>query len=246
MDYGIEFGDRARCTGRDSDECVKLVTRIVKLAEIAATRGLLALENEPMESDPAALRIGVQLVVDGTEPDLVEAILGRFVLFGGHKGKELMIRVMTIEGVLALQRGDHPRVIEMELLAFLGERVVEAQAEAEDRSWGEGFENFLHDVGQTEATSEIPAEVTDQIIAMDDRSIQRILREVDPGRLPLILIWASGPAKASVFRNMSRKGAKLLAEKIRTIGDPDEAGVRESVEMLENLIGALRDQGEIA
>ncbi len=51
------------------------VDRMVEFAEKARREGLLALEDEIHEIDDEFTRKGLQLVVDGTDPDLVREIL---------------------------------------------------------------------------------------------------------------------------------------------------------------------------
>lgn len=51
------------------------IARMVKLAKIARSEGLLALENHMEEMKDKFLQKAVQLVVDGTEPDVVRDVL---------------------------------------------------------------------------------------------------------------------------------------------------------------------------
>lgn len=58
-----------------SQEPHEIIAKIVKMAERARKEGLLSLENEMEETDDAFLSKGVQLIVDGTDPELVRTIL---------------------------------------------------------------------------------------------------------------------------------------------------------------------------
>jgi chemotaxis protein MotA len=168
------------------------LTTLVEFAERARREGLLALEDEIEELDDAFATKGLQLVVDGTDPDLVREILendidgmitrhhhgadlfekaagfgptlgiigtvcslvhvlqnlsdpstlgpaisGAFIatLYGvgsanvvyypvanklkSISAEEVELRTMTLEGILAIQAGDNPRVVEDKLVAFL-------------------------------------------------------------------------------------------------------------------------------
>jgi chemotaxis protein MotA len=176
------------------------VDKLVEFAERARREGLLALEDEIEEIDDEYTRKGLQLVVDGTDPDLVREILeneidgmaqrhhhgadifekgagfgptlgilgtvcslvhvlqnlsnpdtlgpaisGAFIatLYGvgsanvvyypvanklkALSSEEVELRTLTLEGILAIQAGDNPRVVEDKLIAFLPpeERVAE-------------------------------------------------------------------------------------------------------------------------
>ncbi len=54
---------------------VDIIKKMVGLAEKARREGLLALDNEAEESEDEFLRKGVQLIVDGSDPELVRNIL---------------------------------------------------------------------------------------------------------------------------------------------------------------------------
>ncbi|MEA2450520.1 MAG: chemotaxis protein MotA [Thermoleophilaceae bacterium] len=177
---------------------------LVGFAERARREGLLALDDEVAELDDAFTRKGLQLVVDGTDPELVREILeneidgmaarhhngvlpfekagglaptlgiigtvmglvhvlqnlsnpgvlgpaisGAFIatLYGvasanvvflpvANKLKllsseEQELRTMTLEGILAIQAGDNPRVVADKLLSFIppSERATEGDEE---------------------------------------------------------------------------------------------------------------------
>jgi chemotaxis protein MotA len=178
------------------------VDTMVEFAERARREGLLALEDEIDELDDEFSKKGLQLVVDGTDPDLVREILeneidgmatrhhhgadmfekaagfgptlgilgtvcslvhvlqnlsnpdtlgpaisGAFIatLYGvgsanvvyypvanklkAVSAQEMELRTMTLEGILAIQAGDNPRVVEDKLIAFLSpeERAAEGE-----------------------------------------------------------------------------------------------------------------------
>lgn len=57
------------------DDLSELVPRMVEYAKVARRDGVLALENVAGDTDDPFMRQGVQLVVDGTEPELTRQIL---------------------------------------------------------------------------------------------------------------------------------------------------------------------------
>ncbi|SDL73925.1 motility protein A [Halarsenatibacter silvermanii] len=185
----------------DSEEIIQL---LVSLAEKARREGLLALEQDAMEADDEFLQKGIQLVVDGTDPELVRSILetkltfieerhseGRGILskmgtlspafgmigtligliqmladlddptelgqgmavallttfygalianliFIPMAGKlettsqdEILLKEVMIEGILSIQAGENPRIVEEKLRAFLAESEGEEEEEAQ-------------------------------------------------------------------------------------------------------------------
>lgn len=61
-----------RQTKNDQTEVIK---KIIELSNVARKEGLLALEDAASDLDDAFMKKGIFLIVDGTEPDLVRAIL---------------------------------------------------------------------------------------------------------------------------------------------------------------------------
>lgn len=185
------------------------IKKIIDLSNIARKEGLLQLEEAANDLDDQFMKKGVLLIVDGTDPDLVRAILetelecieGRHrkmigfwsnlaamgpawgmigtliglvnmlktlndastigpnmavalltTLYGSllanwlatpvanklsdNNDREVMIKEVMIEGLLSIQAGENPRVIEEKLKSFLSPKQREAMSEG-----NEGGEN---------------------------------------------------------------------------------------------------------
>lgn len=184
----------------------ELITDMVKYAEIARREGILALENVTGKITDPFLVSGIQMAVDGTDPDLIENIMmndletiearhaegkalfdniGRFApafgmigtlvglvimlrnmddpskigpamavallttLYGAvlanlvalpladklaiRSREELLLKMIVIKGVMAIQSGDNPRIVEQKLKTFLPTR-VRVTSEAQQRA----------------------------------------------------------------------------------------------------------------
>lgn len=171
---------------------VETIRQLVEFAEQARREGILALEARATEIQDEFLKKGIQLAVDGTEPDLIKDILSTDISFtetrheegakifdfmaamGPSYGmigtlvglvlmlgnmsdissigpnmavalittfygsmlanciclpiveklkaaskKEIMIKELMLEGIMSLQSGDNPRIVEQKLTAFL-------------------------------------------------------------------------------------------------------------------------------
>ena len=182
----------------------QIIKTLVGYAEKARREGLLALEEEAHLVEDPFLKKGIQLAIDGTDPELVREILQTDIAFLGarhHEGanlfgtmggfaptlgvigtvsglvhmlanlsdpgsmgpsiaaafiatlygvcsanllflplsnklkavshEEVLGREIMMEGILAIQAGDNPRIVEEKLKAFLSpkiRRVIEAEA----------------------------------------------------------------------------------------------------------------------
>lgn len=171
---------------------IEIIKKLVKFSEKARKEGLLSLEQDLAEIDDEFLKKGMQLVVDGTDPELVKNILdseisfieqrhgqsksvmktgaalgpafgmigtliGLIIMLGNlndpssvgpamavalittlygsmianiffdpmsnkleyYSGQEILSKEITIEGILSIQGGDNPKVLEEKLKSFL-------------------------------------------------------------------------------------------------------------------------------
>lgn len=87
--------------------------------------------------------------------------------------------------------------------------------------------------------------VFEDIILLDDRSIQRVLREVDQKDLGLSLKSSSEEVSSKVFRNMSKRAADSLKEDIEFMGPVRLRDVEESQQKIVAIIRKLEETGEI-
>lgn len=85
----------------------------------------------------------------------------------------------------------------------------------------------------------------DDITRLDDRSVQRVLREVDIRELAMALKGASELAKDMVFRNMPKRATAMLKEEIEFLGPVRARDVEEAQQKVINVIRQLEDSGEI-
>lgn len=191
-------------------ESEEIINILVQFAEKARKEGLLALEQDARDVDDPFLQRGIQLVVDGTDPELVRSILETKLVFledrhqksrsifstmgklspafgmigtliglihmlsdmddpdalaagmgtalittlygtlmanllfipiaGNLKvrsQKEVLMKEVMIEGILSIQAGENPRIVEEKLNAFLAEESTPGSGE------GQGAESEL-------------------------------------------------------------------------------------------------------
>ena len=171
---------------------VTAITQIIDFSEQARREGILALESRALEITDEFMKQGIQLAVDGTEPDLIKEILateiaymenrhaegikifdyiatmapafgmigtliGLVAMLGNmsdiaslgpnmattlittfygsimancfclpiieklkvYSGREVLIKQLMLEGIMSLQSGDNPRIVEQKLTVYL-------------------------------------------------------------------------------------------------------------------------------
>lgn len=188
-----------------AEDTGEMIKRIIDLSNVARKEGLLSLEEAAADLDDAFLKKGILLIVDGTDPELVRAIMeteltsleerhkskvdfwenlssmgpawgmiGTLIglvnmlanmddpgaigpamsvalittLYGSllanwlcipvankmkaNNAKEVMVKQIMIEGLLSIQAGENPRVIEEKLKSFVAPRDREIADEGGD------------------------------------------------------------------------------------------------------------------
>ena len=87
--------------------------------------------------------------------------------------------------------------------------------------------------------------VFEDIIALDDVAIQRILREVDGKDLALALKGSSEEVSEAIFRNQSKRAAASMKEDIEFLGPVRIADVEKAQTKILAIIRRLDESGEI-
>lgn len=67
--FGVIFGNKVK------EEPVKLVEQIIEMAQITRKNGLLSLESKIQEMDNEFMKQGLEMVVDGEEPEYISEVL---------------------------------------------------------------------------------------------------------------------------------------------------------------------------
>lgn len=87
--------------------------------------------------------------------------------------------------------------------------------------------------------------VFEDILTLDNRSVQRTLREVDNQDLTMALKGASEEVKKKIFSNMSKRQAEMVNEDMQYMGPVRLRDVEEAQQKIVNIIRKLEDAGEI-
>ncbi|NMB36152.1 MAG: flagellar motor switch protein FliG [Firmicutes bacterium] len=87
--------------------------------------------------------------------------------------------------------------------------------------------------------------IFEDIISLDDNSIQRVIREVDSKELAKALKGASEEVKERIYRNVSRRAAEMLREDLEFMGPVRLREVEEAQQRVVAIIRRLDETGEI-
>ena len=87
--------------------------------------------------------------------------------------------------------------------------------------------------------------VFEDIVLLDDRSIQKVLREVDTGELAKALKNVDAEVQDKIFKNMSKRQSAMLKEEIEFMGPIRLKDVEDIQQKIVAVIRRLEDAGEV-
>ncbi|RME64641.1 MAG: flagellar motor switch protein FliG [Nitrospirae bacterium] len=87
--------------------------------------------------------------------------------------------------------------------------------------------------------------VFEDLINVDDRGIQTILKEVSTSELALALKTASEELKEKIFRNMSKRAAEMLKDEMEVMGPVKVSDVEKAQENIVKVARKLEEEGKI-
>ena len=87
--------------------------------------------------------------------------------------------------------------------------------------------------------------VFEDILLLDDRAIQRVLRDVDNNDLAMALKGSNEQVQNAIFNNLSKRLATMIKEDMEFMGPVRMKDVEEAQQKIVNIIRKLEDSAEI-
>ena len=87
--------------------------------------------------------------------------------------------------------------------------------------------------------------VFEDVLLLDDRSMQRVLKEIDTKDLSMALKGASEELQEKFFRNMSSRAAEMIKEDMEYMGPIRLKDVEEVQQRIVDIVRRLEEEGEI-
>lgn len=87
--------------------------------------------------------------------------------------------------------------------------------------------------------------VFEDLNTLDDRGMQRVLKEVDSKDLSLALKGASEDVKGKFLKNMSKRAAQMLQDEMAFMGPVRIKDVEEAQQKIVNVVRGLEEAGEL-
>lgn len=243
-------------------ECYNLLAatteKVLELCNLARKEGLLALEEETQNLEELQnekhLKSMMMLIVDGTDPELVEEISTARMFASNMQGAEELNYLIMLMGCLSLQRGENPRIIEEKLLALLPEEAVDVYRERQKiketkkESITDSLERYYQGeiAAQPEDAFYFEVKIADYAIrTLDNRGIQRVLRDVDNCDITIAMKGLSGEARRRLLQGMSKRLAAMIIEDMEYMGPVRMKDVVLSISKIYGVIVRLLSVGDI-
>ena len=227
-----------QCSIEEKTQALVFIEKIVEMSKEAHKKGLLSLEGYNLES--VFLGKAVELLVDGTEADLLRSILENYIETSDLSAKELLERVIYLEGILMIQSGAYPYEIRQYLVSFLGESLI-GHVNQNSTLSQEHVERFLNHT--LIACKDVNLEK--EIKHYDHRRMQRLLRECDLLVLLIACLGLKKQVREHVFNNLSSRNKYYLLDLYSLLNDMSIASVSDAQSHMVSIIQQLKKAGDL-
>jgi len=248
LDAIIKLKNSDLKTKEQQNKVISAAKDIMKLADLARKEGLLALEDMAKTLSSDFLRQLILLVVDGNFPDTIAEIGTNTYWTKAPDGADAMVDYMYLRGMLGIQNGDNPRVLESILISLMPTELhLEYRAQMEVLHDEEAVEKLftIHPTFQEPGIWEPIHNLEEIVDNMHNRCIQRVLRELDNRDLAICIYVLQQETRKKILANLSTGLAHAIMEDVALCASVSEKDVAASVAKILDTINALVKTGEI-
>lgn len=263
--FMLVAGERASI-GLDSDEYIRSV--LTKALGDDKASGLLSriLQNRDSSGIESLKWMDAQTVADlitkehpqiiatilvHLEPDQASDVLG---FFSDRLRQDVMLRIATLDGVKPAALKELNDVLTKLLTgneSLNKKQIGGVKAAAEIMNFMSGDKEATVMSGLKEYDEDMAQKIMDEmfvfddIIDIDDKGIQVMLREVQSETLITALKGATENMREKVFKNMSSRAAEMLRDDLETKGPVKLSEVEAQQKQILQIIRRLADEGQI-
>lgn len=150
--------------------------------------------------------------------------------------------IAQVEQVLRKQISSYKQ----EMRTIGGSKAVASILNLVDRSVEKNIMEKMR-VGEEDLAEEVKNMmfIFEDIVMVEDKSMQRVLKEVDMNVLTLALKGASDEVKKKFFDNLSKRAVEMVKEELEYMGPVRLKVVEEAQQNIVNTVRTLEEQGEI-
>ena len=233
---GLQYAQNVLEKALGPDKALEIINRLTTSLQVRPFDFL-------RKTDPAQLLNFIQnehpqtiaLVMAYLDPDQAAIVLGSLP---PESQVEVTKRVATMDRTSPDFIREVERVLERKLSSMV----------TQDFTTAGGIKAIVEVLNRVDRTTEEIKKlmfVFEDIVQIDDRSLQLVLRQVETKDLSLALKATPQEVAEKVFKNMSTRAADMLREEIEFMGPVKIRDVEEAQQKVVNVIRSLEDKGEI-
>ena len=249
---GLEYAKGLLRKAMPEDDAKRIIQTVTQQVQVTPFSFLQKAESENLltfiqDEHPQT----IALILAHLPPQKASEIL---VGLPGQKQVEVVKRVANMEQtnpevIREVERGLEHRLSDIVSQTFEKTGGVETVAEIlnlADRSTEKGIMEGLEaeDPDLVEQIRRLMF-VFEDILLVNDKGIQAVMKEVDNEELALALKTASEELKQKIFKNMSERAAQLIQEDMQYMGPVRVSDVEAAQQKIVDVVRRLEDSGEI-
>ena len=246
--YAKELLEKALGTDKAMDVIGKLTASLqVKPFEFVKKTDASQLLNFIQDEHPQTIALILSYLSAGQAATILGALIP-------EKQAEVARRIATMDRTSPDVIKEVERVLESKLSSLVNQDYtiiggVDAVVEilnTVDRGTEKHIMETL-EVEEPELADEIRKKmfVFEDILLLDDRAIQRVLRDVDNNDLAIACKGSTEEVQNAIFSNMSKRLAEMIREDMEFMGPVRMKDVEEAQQKIVNIIRKLEDSAEI-
>ena len=235
--------DLRQCSMEDKRKAIISLEKIIELSRVAHKKGLLTLENIIKRNESIYLFKAIELLLDGTEPQKLREILNNYIMTSNLTPSELLERMIYLEGVLLIQKGEYPWNIRKKLSSYFGEDFIDVLNDHFQTR--DDLINKLQEYECEEAISSETKLLDNELKNIDKRSMQRLLRECDIIILAIAFKGSSSQLRRLVIESLPKGRQNIYLEVLELIAKPNVAQIIDSQNEVIKIVRKLRVNKEI-
>ena len=213
-------------------QVVKVLEDFVEETNLHSTVGL--------DSDEYIRQVLTKALGDDKAAVLLNRILG-----GKDASGIESLKWMDSVSVAELIRNEHPQIIATILVHLERDQACEIlnfMSGEQESAVMDNIKNYDNDMAQKIMDEMF---VFDNIIDIDDRGIQLLLREVQSEMLIIALKGASQDLREKIFKNMSQRASEMMREDLESKGPVRLSEVESQQKQILQIVRRLSDEGQI-
>ncbi|MCK5145297.1 flagellar motor switch protein FliG [bacterium] len=247
---GIEFAKEVLEEALGSQKALEIIKKVQRSMEIRGFNVLKKLDTEQLLSfmqkeHPQT----IALVLTQLEPAQASSIIGNLPV---DMRNDVMYRFATMDRVAVDYIKEVEKVLESRVeFNVSGNQIggVKMAAGILNMTGQSVEKNILADLSQRdpELATEIKnlMFVFEDILMLDDRSIQRVLKDVDMKELSLALKGSSEEMQKKILTNVSERAAAMISEEMEFMGPVKLRDVEKAQQKIVDIVRKLDEEGEV-